>query len=77
MNRYASKVGKEGISNGKILNNNQNQQHVFPCLRGKCTGLSIKKQIGGVKIVNNVYFVQNKGRLFPYIVQLYGKDTFF
>ena len=49
MNRYASKVGKEGISSGEILNNNQNQQHVFPFLRGKCTGLSLKKQMGGGK----------------------------
>ena len=72
MNRYASKVGKEGISSGEILNNNQNQQHVFPFLRGKCTGLSLKKQMGGVKNVNDVHFMQNGGWVCTDIVQLCG-----
>ena len=61
----------------EILNNNQNQQHIIPYLRGKCTGLSLKKQIGGVKIVNDVYFMQNAEGLCTYVVQLYGEDTFF
>ena len=61
----------------KILNNIQNQQHVFPYSRGKCTGLVEKKQIGGVKIVNDVYFVQKLRQMFTDVVQLYGEKRSF